>query len=194
MRLRRICGVWRSSRYTKEISSRYGAPLPDCRDGTACERRAEAVASACSDDGTYARKDYDNPQSYGHILLSSFRITDVGIDADRCHPARVASLRLAAYPGTAVARPIGPRPTGRHSSPTHATPSSSPGTGAEVRALTAWINAFRATEGTCASAPVCTAIEIRRIELGARVPTRALATCAECLSATGLHRRGCGKS
>jgi hypothetical protein len=29
-------------------------------------------------DGTYAQKDYTNPQSYGHILLSSFRITDVG--------------------------------------------------------------------------------------------------------------------
>jgi hypothetical protein len=29
-------------------------------------------------DGTYAQKDYVNPQSYGHILLSSFRITDVG--------------------------------------------------------------------------------------------------------------------
>jgi hypothetical protein len=28
--------------------------------------------------GTYAQKDYVNPQSYGHILLSSFRITDVG--------------------------------------------------------------------------------------------------------------------
>jgi hypothetical protein len=29
-------------------------------------------------DGTYAQEDYINPQSYGHILLSSFRITDVG--------------------------------------------------------------------------------------------------------------------
>jgi hypothetical protein len=29
-------------------------------------------------DGTYAQKDYSNPQSYGHYLLSSFRITDVG--------------------------------------------------------------------------------------------------------------------
>ena len=29
-------------------------------------------------DGTYATKDYTNPQSYGHILLSSFRITDTG--------------------------------------------------------------------------------------------------------------------
>ncbi len=29
-------------------------------------------------DGTYAQKDYTNPQSYGHYLLSSFRITDVG--------------------------------------------------------------------------------------------------------------------
>jgi hypothetical protein len=29
-------------------------------------------------DGTYAQKDYTNPQSYGHFLLSSFRITDVG--------------------------------------------------------------------------------------------------------------------
>jgi hypothetical protein len=29
-------------------------------------------------DGTYAQKDYNNPQSYGHYLLSSFRITDVG--------------------------------------------------------------------------------------------------------------------
>jgi hypothetical protein len=28
--------------------------------------------------GTYAQKDYITPQSYGHILLSSFRITDVG--------------------------------------------------------------------------------------------------------------------
>lgn len=28
--------------------------------------------------GTYATKDYVNPQSYGHYLLSSFRITDVG--------------------------------------------------------------------------------------------------------------------
>jgi hypothetical protein len=28
--------------------------------------------------GTYDQKDYPNPQSYGHILLSSFRITDVG--------------------------------------------------------------------------------------------------------------------
>jgi hypothetical protein len=28
--------------------------------------------------GTYAQKDYTNPQSYGHFLLSSFRITDVG--------------------------------------------------------------------------------------------------------------------
>ncbi len=35
--------------------------------------------------GTYAQKDYPNPQSYGHMLLSSFRITDVGtfpIDGD----------------------------------------------------------------------------------------------------------------
>jgi hypothetical protein len=29
-------------------------------------------------DGTYAQKDYQNPQSYGHYFLSSFRITDVG--------------------------------------------------------------------------------------------------------------------
>jgi hypothetical protein len=29
-------------------------------------------------EGTYGQKDYINPQSYGHILLSSFRITDVG--------------------------------------------------------------------------------------------------------------------
>lgn|SRR5512145_1396010 len=28
--------------------------------------------------GTYATKDYTNPQSYGHMLLSSFRITDTG--------------------------------------------------------------------------------------------------------------------
>jgi hypothetical protein len=35
--------------------------------------------------GTYAQKDYPNPQSYGHYLLSSFRITDVGtfpVDGD----------------------------------------------------------------------------------------------------------------
>jgi hypothetical protein len=29
-------------------------------------------------DGTYQQKDYTNPQSYGHYLLSSFRITDTG--------------------------------------------------------------------------------------------------------------------
>jgi hypothetical protein len=29
-------------------------------------------------DGTYAQKDYTNPQDYGHYFLSSFRITDVG--------------------------------------------------------------------------------------------------------------------
>ena len=29
-------------------------------------------------DGTYGTHDYQNPQSYGHILLSSFRITDTG--------------------------------------------------------------------------------------------------------------------
>jgi hypothetical protein len=28
--------------------------------------------------GTYAQRDYTNPQSYGHYLLSSFRITDRG--------------------------------------------------------------------------------------------------------------------
>jgi len=28
--------------------------------------------------GTYATRDYTNPQSYGHMLLSSFRITDTG--------------------------------------------------------------------------------------------------------------------
>ena len=29
-------------------------------------------------DGTYGTDDYETPQSYGHILLSSFRITDTG--------------------------------------------------------------------------------------------------------------------
>ena len=29
-------------------------------------------------DGTYGTHDYLNPQTYGHILLSSFRITDTG--------------------------------------------------------------------------------------------------------------------
>ena len=29
-------------------------------------------------DGTYGTHDYENPQSYGHILLSSFPITDTG--------------------------------------------------------------------------------------------------------------------
>jgi len=36
-------------------------------------------------DGTYQQKDYTNPQSYGHILLSSFRITDTGTFAVKAY-------------------------------------------------------------------------------------------------------------
>jgi hypothetical protein len=35
--------------------------------------------------GTYATDDFANPQSYGHLLLSSFRITDLGAFAVKAY-------------------------------------------------------------------------------------------------------------
>jgi hypothetical protein len=45
--------------------------------GSAADMAGRAVRLYIND-GTYATKDYTNPQSYGHYLLSAFRITDVG--------------------------------------------------------------------------------------------------------------------
>lgn len=45
--------------------------------GSAADMQGRAVRLYFND-GTYATKDYQNPQDYGHYLLSSFRLTDVG--------------------------------------------------------------------------------------------------------------------
>jgi hypothetical protein len=45
--------------------------------GSAADMDGRAVRLYFND-GTYQQKDYTNPQSYGHYLLSSFRITDTG--------------------------------------------------------------------------------------------------------------------
>jgi hypothetical protein len=41
-------------------------------------RAARLYINYAAGDAPYWQKDYPNPQSYGHILLSSFRVTDVG--------------------------------------------------------------------------------------------------------------------